>query len=137
MQKHELLHTIDGAWNELSQKRGYHVQKDSPVCIFITPLVQRKLPFLTLMRMPVPEEDDFEAVLVGEVNGRMSLIDPAHLCWLRVKPTIEPSVEKATLVFPIMPDFDTHDLLPIGAFNPAYVTAMTQFVRQLAASRDS
>jgi hypothetical protein len=106
MQKEEVLIATRAAWENLSKKRGFHVSVDSPVCIFICTMLQQQLPDMRLARIDIPKAQDFEAVLVGEVDGKFSVVDPAHLTWSKKKLPQEPDLQKATLILPIHEDFD-------------------------------
>lgn len=129
----ELLSVVESAWAELSALRGYPVDKDAPVCIHVGRLVQKRIPGSRLLRMQVPERDDFEAVVVATVEGRVSVIDPAHLVWRKRKLRQPPNVQEATLVVPIERSFYPRTHIP-GAtrLQKPYVSALTRLISELS-----
>lgn len=133
MQKEEVLIATQAAWENLSKKRGFHVSTDSPVCIFICAMLMQQLPDMRLAKIDIPKAGDFEAVLVGNIDGKLSVVDPAHLTWSKEKLPQEPDLQKATLILPIRKDFDVREAIPHWKeLDPMYLEAMTEFVQEEA-----
>lgn len=133
MHMKELLRVVDSAWAELSELRGYPVDKDAPVCIHVGRLVQKRIPGSRLLRMQVPERDDFEAVVVASIEGRVSVIDPAHLVWRKRKLRQAPTVQDATLVIPVERSFHPRTHIPgVARLQKPYVSALTRLISELS-----
>ena len=90
---------------------------------------------MSMVIIPIPKADDFQAVLVGEVDGIFCVVDAAHLTWRKRKLTEDPSLEEATLILPIQPDFDPNiHMSNADEFNPEYIEALTKFIHEQASS---
>lgn len=132
MEKKELFSVLEDGWIELSKKREYPVQRDSPVCIFISSYVCEKVPSFVMHTLLI--EDTFHTVLFGEIDKIMCLADPTHLAWSNVKSDNNPSVEEATLITPITCESISSILKP-QLFNTSYLEAADIFFRNKKFSR--
>ena len=133
MQRKELYEVVGNAWRELSQRRGSIVQKDAPVCIHIARIVRREIPNSTLIQMPVPERDDFEAVILTPVDGILSVVDAAHRVWMKTLPKIEPTLEEATLILPVTRELKIRNHIPYARhLKQPYVQAMQRLIEHIA-----
>jgi len=134
MRRHEVLEVASEGWRRLSAERGYHVSRDMPVCIFISTLVAEHIPGAVVARIDIPEADDFQAVVVADVEGEPCVVDAAHLVWAKEKPPEEPSLAKATLVLPIRSNLNIRAEIPhAGDLHDVYLDAMEMFVHETAA----
>ncbi len=133
MQRKELYKVIGQAWEELSQRRGSIVQKDAPVCIHIARIIHRDIPNSTLIKMPVPERDDFEAVILTPVDGILSVVDAAHRVWMKTLPKIEPTLEEATLILPVARELNVQHHIPYARrLKQPYVHAMQRLIEHIS-----
>ncbi len=133
MQRKELYDIVGSAWTELSKRRGWKVQKDAPVCIHIARIVHRDIPNSTLIKMPVPERNDFEAVVLTPVDGALSIVDAAHRVWMKIVPRTEPSLVEATLILPVTSNLNFRKYLPYARqLQQPYVSAMKRLIEHVA-----
>ena len=133
MQRKELYEVVGGAWSELSRFRGWTVQKDAPVCIHVARIIHRNIPNSTLIKMAVPERDDFEAVVLTPVDGALSVVDAAHRVWMKTVPRVEPSLVEATLILPVTTNLNFRTHLPYARqLQQPYVSAMKRLIEHIA-----
>lgn len=132
-ERREVYQVASEAWTAISKQRGYSVSRDAAVCIFVATLISERLPGSQVVKIPVPEFEDFEAVVVGIVDGKPSVIDAAHLTWSTKKRFEEPDLEQATLVLPIQSDINVRHVIPHWKeLEPAYLDALEGFIHQTA-----
>lgn len=135
MNRNEILQRVDLAWTQLSQRRGYHVQKDSPVCIHVCQNLIQQIPDSILIQIPIPQHQDFQAIVLAQVDEHLCVVDPVHMVWMNDKPVDEPKLEEATLILPITIDCEVaNHTTHADQLDSHYVEAITQFVHQMADS---
>lgn len=138
MEKESVFSATREARNAVSHRRGWRVSTDSPVCIFVATELAKRIPGAQMVKIDIPERDDFQAVIIAEVEGELSLIDPVHLVWLSERPEQEPPSDFATLILPIRRDLDIREAIPYwNNLIPEYLNAVEGYIHSVAAMLDA